>query len=264
MQNTHNQFLKQLHVLAPIPRPKWAPNSKQLVCDSTAEETHFVMPTLLPTLSESELERWRLFSPVAAPLLIKFPKGSRRAGVFCCFIVHLIRYCNWEFFLSKKEQLYRNCVRMRHLIAASLPISVVLIDSNSYIEVYVNATTGIPVSEYTRLLPIIKQTTLSGIYSACKTFKYDLTRPEFAFYCPRTIPSEKATKVTVTGTATSPSSGQPSKSQHTASLSPDRKYWKCDLDSNTYFDPLEEQKHVIWFGIPKGSYYFHILILHNS
>ena len=70
------QFLKQLLVLAPIPRPEGVPTSKQLACDSTAEETHFVMPTLLPTLSESELERWRLFSPIAAPLLIKFPKGS--------------------------------------------------------------------------------------------------------------------------------------------------------------------------------------------
>lgn len=134
-----------------------------------------------------------------------------------------------------------------HLIAESPPTSVVLIDSNSYIEVHVNATTGIPVSEYTGLLPIIKQTILSGIYSACKALTYDLTKPEFAFYCPHTIPSEKATKVTVMGTVTSPSSGQPSKSQHMASLSPDRKYWKCDLDSDTYFGPLEEQNTL--FGL---------------
>ena len=243
------QFLKQLLVLAPIPRPIWAPSSKKLSCDSTAEETHFVMPALLPTLSESELENWRLFSPIAAPLLIKFPKGSRRAGVFCCFIVHLIKHCKWNFFLDKEEQLYRNCVRM-HQVTESPPTSVVLIDSNSYIEVYVNATTGIPITKYTGLLPIIKQTILSGIYSACKTLKYDLTKPEFAFYCPHTLPSEKAMKATVTSVATT---CQPSKSQHTASLTPDRMYWKCDLDSDTYFGSLEEQKHTIWFGIPKGN-----------
>ena len=165
--------------------------------------------------------------------------------------------------LDEEEKLYRNCVRM-HGATKSPPTSVVLIDSNSYIEVHVNTTTGIPISEYTCLLPIIKQTIFSGIYSACKTLKYDLTKLEFAFYCPHTIPSEKATKVTVTGTATSPSSGQPSKSQHTASLSPDRRYWKRDLDSDTYFGPLEEQKHIIWFGIQRGSCHFCILILYNG
>ena len=244
------QFLKQLLVLAPIPRPEWVPSSKQLPCDGTAEETHFVMPTLLPTLSEDELEKWRSFSFAAAPLLIKFPKGSRRAGVFCCFIIHLIRHCNWNFFLSKEEQMYRNCIRMDS-VSKSPPTSVVLIDSNSYIEVHVNASTGIPISEYTGLLPTIKQVILSGIYSACKTLKYDLTKPEFAFYCPHTTPSGN---VMVTNTVTSPSSSQPSKSQHTANLSPDRKYWICDLDTTgTYFGLLEEQKHTIWFGKPKGT-----------
>jgi hypothetical protein len=253
-ENHLTQFLKQLLVLAPIPRPEWTPCSKQQSCDGgTADETHFVMPTLLPTLSEGELEKWHIFSPVAAPLLIKFPKGSRRAGVFCCFIIHLIKHCNWKFFLDKEERLYRNCVRM-HDVIASPPTSVVLIDSNSYIEVHVNATTGVPMSEYTCLLPTIKQTILSGIFSACRTLKYDLTKPEFAFHCPHTTPSEKATKVTMSSPVTSPSSSQPSKSQHTASLSPDRKYWNCDLDTTgTYFGPLEDQKHTIWFGRPKGT-----------
>ena len=251
-ENHFIQYLKQLLVLAPIPRPPWAPSSKQLPCISRVEETHFVMPTLLPTLSEGELENWRLLSPVAATLLIKFPKGSRRAGVFCCFIVHLIQHCKWKFFLGKDEQLYRNCVRM-HQVTESPPTSVVLIDSNSYIEVHVNATTGIPITEYAGLLPIIKQTILSGIYSACKTLKYDLTKPEFAFYCPHTLPSEKRKKATVASAVTTPLSSQLSKSKHTASLSSDRMYWKCDLDGDTYFGLLEDQKHTIWFGISKGN-----------
>ena len=248
------QYLKQLLVLAPIPRPEWAPCLKQLqqsdAGKAESDETHFVMPTLLPTLSEGDLEKWRIFSPVAAPLLIKFPKGTRRAGVFCCFIIHLIRHCNWKFLLNKEEKLYRNCVRM-HDIIDSPPMSIVLIDSNSYIEVHVNATTGIPISEYTSLLPTIKQTILSGIFSACRALKYDLTKPEFAFYCPHTIPSEKLTKVMISSTV---SSSQPTKTQHTASLTADRKYWKCDLDTaGIYFGPLEEPTHTIWFGKPKGT-----------
>ena len=243
-ENHLTKYLKQRLVFAPVPRPKWAPSAKQPSNVGKAEETHFVMPSLLPTLSESELEKWRIFSPIAAPLLIKFPHGSRCAGVFCCFIVHLIRYCKWDFYLKEKEPLYRNCVRM-HCLTKSPPSSVVHIDSNSYIEVHVNATTGIPISVYAGLLPIIKQTILSGIYSACKTLKYDLTKPEFAFYCPHTLLSEKATKTPLSS----------SQHQHTASVSSDRKYWLCDLDQYTYFGPLEEQKHTIWFGIPKGTYY---------
>ena len=131
-------------------------------------------------------------------------------------------------------------------LSVNPPSSVVLIDSNSYIEVHVNATTGIPISVYVGLLPIIKQTILSGIYSACKTLKYDLTKPEFAFYCPHTLLSKKATKTPLSS----------SQHQHTASVSSDRKYWLCDLDKHTYFGPLEEQKYAIWFGIPKGTYYF--------
>ena len=145
-------------------------------------------------------------------------------------------------------------------------ISVVLIDFNSYIEIHVNATTGIPISEYTSLLPTIKQTILSGIFSACRALKRDLTKPEFALYCSHTTPAEKATKVTISSTVTALSSSQSSKSQHTASLSHDRKYWKCDLDTaGTYFGPLEEQKHTILFGKPKGTPLFALgLTLHKS
>jgi hypothetical protein len=66
----------------------------------------------------------------------------------------------------------------------SPPISVVLIDSNSYIEVYVNTATGITVCKYEGLLPIVKQAILSGIFAACKALNYQLTKPELTFYCP--------------------------------------------------------------------------------
>lgn len=102
---------------------------------------------------------------------------------------------------------------MHDIIDSPPIISVVLIDFNSYIEVHVNATTGIPISEYTSLLPTIKQTILSGIFSACRALKYDLTKPEFAFYCPHTTPSDKATKVMISSTVTALSSSQPSRSQ---------------------------------------------------
>ena len=89
----------------------------------------------------SELEKRRMSSPIEATLLVRFPRGFRRAGVFCCFAVHLIRHCGWSIIFDSKEPLYRNCIRMRLLTRP--PISVVLIDSNSYIEVHVNTATGV-------------------------------------------------------------------------------------------------------------------------
>ena len=204
---------------------------------STPQETHYIMPTLWKTVPEADLESRRIYSPVAATLLVRFPRRFRRAGVFCCFVVHLIRYCGWDLVLETKEPLYRNCIKLRLL--TSPPLMVVLIDSNTHIEVHVNASSGIPVSEYTGLLPIVKQAILSGIFSACRALKYTQTKPHFTFYCPHT--------------QSSASPDDPRAQQHTATLTLDRKYWRCDLDPDSFFGPLED-KHKIWFGIPQGIY----------
>ena len=206
---------------------------------STPKETHYIMPTLWKTVPEADLESRRIYSPVAATLLVRFPRRFRRAGVFCCFVVHLIRYCGWDLLLETKEPLYRNCIELH--LQTSPPLTVVLIDSNTHIEVHVNASSGIPVSEYTGLLPIIKQAILSGIFSACRALKYTQTKPHLTFYCPHTQPSSLA------------DDAPKSKVQHTATLTPNRKYWSCDLDPKTYFGPLENH-HKIWFGIPQGIY----------
>ena len=231
------KYLKQLLVFAPIPKPDTTPIGSSEP-SSGEEETHFVVPALLQTLKEGELEKRRVSSPVAATLLVRFPRGSRRAGVFCCFAVHLIRHYGWSLIFDSKEPLYRNCIRMRLL--TSPPISVMLIDSNSYIEVHVNTATGIAVSEYEGLLPIIKQAILSGIFSACKALNYQQTKPELTFYCPHTQSSTQTDEL-------------PKPKQHTVTLTRDRKYWRCDLYPDAYFGPLKEP-HTIWFGIPQGMH----------
>ena len=244
------EFLKQRLVLAPIPMPKLTADSKELLSTSSYQqtsstgeekETHFVMPTLLRTLTNAELESHRFSSPVAATLLVRFPRGHQCSGVFCCFIVHLIRHCGWDLLLETKEPLYRNCIKMRLL--TSPPTSVVLINSDLYIEVHVNTTTGIPISDYADLLPVIKQAILSGTFAACRVLNYKQTKPHLTFYCPHIRPSMGATP-----TAKVPKD----KEQHTATLTPDRKYWCCDLDPDTYFGLLEQQ-HTIWFGMSQGT-----------
>ena len=244
------KFLQQRLVLAPIPKPESSSSEQVQEAASTTsdqpssstpakKELHYVMPALWRTLSEVELDSRRVSSPMAATLLVRFPRGFRRAGVFCCFTVHLIRYCGWDLLLETDQQLYRNCIKLRLL--GSPPVTVVLIDSNSYIEVHVNTTTSIPIAEYAHLLPCIKNSILSGIFAACKALNYKQTKPHLTFYCPHTLPSAS--------TDNSPKS----KVQHTATLSRDRKYWRCDLDPDAYFGPVENQ-HAIWFGLPQGNY----------
>ena len=248
------KFLQQRLVLAPIPKPGSSSTSKQeqqpvsttshQLSSSTPakEEPHYVMPALWRTLPEAELDSRRVSSPVAATLLVRFPQGFRRAGVFCCFTVHLIRYCGWDLLLETDQLLYRNYIKLRLL--SSPPATVVLIDSSAYIEVHVNTTTTIPVGEYAGLLPIIKETILSGIFAACRALNYKQTKPHLTFYCPHTLPSAS--------TEDSPKS----KVQHTATLTLDRKYWRCDLDPDAYFGPLDNQ-HTIWFGLPQGTYLYY-------
>ena len=277
------KYLKGLLVLAPISMPELPPSSpaapstettgKQVATETAGKEApmeaaskeattaavgegapasksskakeRFIMPALLRTLAEAELQRHRLSSPVAATLLVRFPRGCRRAGVFCCFVVHLVRHCGWDLILDTEQQLFRNFIKMRLL--TSPPLSVVLIDSNTYIEVRVNAATGIPVSEYAGLLPVIKNAILSGISAACRALTYKQTKPQLTFYCPHTLPSIEAAR------SSGEVDGVESKSQHTATLTPDRKYWRCDLDPDNYFGMLEDQ-HTIWFGLPQGMY----------
>ena len=225
------KLLIKLLVLAPIPTPVWV---NQDSTRQSSKEEYYVMPALMLTLSESELEKHRVMSPIASTLLVQFPHGSRRAGVFCCFVVHLIRHCGWELLLDAKEPLYRNCIKLRLL--TSPPCLVTVIDSNAYIEIHADTISQVPTSEYAGLLPIIKQSILSGICAACSALNYKKTKPQLTFFCPHS-------------TVSSGSKSQCVK-QHTATLTPDRKYWCCDLLPKC-FGTLESF-HLIWFGIPNG------------
>ena len=225
------KLLIKLLVLAPIPTPIWVNQEHRT---STEEMLYYVMPSLMLTLGEAEIKKRRVPSPIAATLLVRFPHGSRRAGVFCCFVVHLIRYCGWELLLDAKEPLYRNCIKFRLL--TSPPCLVTVIDSNSYIEIHTDASSQIPTNEYAGLLPVIKQSILSGICAACSALNYKKTKPQLTFFCPHSVTSESLPQVV---------------KQHTATLTLDRKYWCCDILPNLV--GKLESSHLIWFGIPKGN-----------
>ena len=233
------EILKKLLVFAPVPNPAITHQDDSTPSTSNKEkETHFVMPAALESLLEAALAQYRESSSEIAALLVRFPKGSRRAGVFCCFVVHLIKHFGWSHILDDTELLYRNCFKIH--LPTDPPCSVTLIDSNSMIEVYVKLAAGAVPSECSALLNVIKNAILSGIDAACIALNYKQTKPEFTFYCPHTSPSPQSSR------ADQPKELKP----HTATLNDKKTFLTCDLvHDNSY--PLQAG-HLIWFGHTKG------------
>ena len=143
------------------------------------------MPALLDMLPHSKLEKHRVLSSAAAPLLIRFPEGWPRAGVFCCLVIHLMNVCGWKVTHASGKVILvaRNCIKFR------LPKStcyVTLIDAFSHIEVHVKA----PVNVCERVCPMIQESVISGIKAACSRLHYNNDVPHLAVFCPHTTDDE--------------------------------------------------------------------------
>ena len=139
----------------------------------------YFLPALLDIFSQKELEKHRVFSSTAAPLLFRFSHGCRRAGVFCCLIVYLMKECKWSI-LSESGDLMlvaRNCITF------SLPSSscfVTLIDAFYYIEAHITRSTP---SVCVKACPTIRKEVLAGITAACKELSYTIDHPHLAVFC---------------------------------------------------------------------------------
>ena len=226
------KLLSSLLILAEIPPPDWVHESFK------TSQKYFVMLSLLSTLSEAELEKYRFSSPAASTLLVRFPSRSRRAGVFCCFVIHLIKHGGWKLMIDSNftEPIFRNCAKLKLL--TSPPCTITVIDSNLCIEIHVDITASVPRCVYAGHFPVIRQAILNGVRAACITLNYKATKPELAIYCPHTshCSDEHAAPV----------------KKHTATLTPDRKYWCCDLKEDvSQLSGALDGRHSIWF---EGTY----------
>ena len=222
------KLLSSLLILAEIPPPDWVHESFK------TSQKYFVMLSLLSTLSEAELEKYRYSSPAASTLLVRFPSRSRRAGVFCCFVIHLIKHGGWKLMIDTNftEPIYRNCAKLKLL--TSPPCTITVIDSNSCIEVRVDIAASISRTKYAGHFPVIRQAILNGVRAACITLNYKTTKPELAIYCPHTshCSDERAAPV----------------KQHTATVTRDKKHWHCDLKDNVReVSGALDDRHSIWF-----------------
>ena len=189
--------------------------------DFTSNSIQYYMPSLLDMLSLTELDSHRNHSSVACPILIRFPNGWPRAGVFCCLQVYLIQLLHWTHVLSKGKPklIAQNCVM---LSPPNSTCRVTLVDSFSYFEIHVEAKSGV----CQEMCPKILSQVLSGINASCRTLHYNNDQPHLAFFCPCVLTHQSARNL------------------HAAKLFEKEASLRCTIDETVIFDI--DSVHSIW------------------
>ncbi|XP_064392770.1 uncharacterized protein LOC135340370 isoform X3 [Halichondria panicea] len=152
--------------------------------DFTSRTAQYFMPSLLDMLPQDKLMEYRVVSVLASPLLIRFPNGWPRAGVFCCLQVYLIHQLGWKLLLFRgnPKLIAQNCVM---LSPPGSSCRVTLIDSFSIVEVHVNGGKDV----CSAMCPIICNQIETGIRASCRTLRYSEDQLQLAFFCPCTLSS---------------------------------------------------------------------------
>ena len=153
----------------------------QLVLEPLNAEEYF-MPALLDVLSHEELEKHRVFSSPVSPLLFCFACGCRRAGIFCCLVVHLMKKSKWSIWHANGRlisAIARNCITFRLSKPSCL---VTLIDAFYVLEVHIAANTKASVCQ--DVCPTIRKEILAGIEAASVALHYSEDHPELGVFCP--------------------------------------------------------------------------------
>ena len=213
--------------------------------DFSLRDTQYYMPSLLDMLPSSDLEKHRIFSAAAAPMLIRFPNGWPRSGVFCCLQVDLIQNRKWQVVHKdgKPKLIAQNCVMLSPPKRACV---VTLIDSFSYLEVHIDAEPSV----CSRVCPQIRICILLGIEASCWALRYEGDLPDIAFFCPHD--DSLSTDLSLDGAAVASSSPP----RHAAPVLREDCSLQCTVDEGKF--PQLETKHLIWLQdipSPEGKYY---------
>ena len=149
----------------------------------------FFVPSLLRMLSAKEVSARRLpFDCLVAPLVLHFPDGPPRRGIFCALISFLTSPenhfpCPWKLKMPDRsvtpDCLYRNCIQFM-IPDADTPCSVTVVDTLLQFEVHVNISEQ-PESDF---CSTIKRAIYAGLQKANLTLGYTNSTPSFAFLCP--------------------------------------------------------------------------------
>ena len=219
---------------------------QELLIIAPLTKSDYFMPSLLQMIPPEELDKNHVSSPAASPLLIHFPHGWPRNGIFCCLVVYLINHCQWQIVLPGKGSpilTARNCVKFR---LPNHPCTVTLIDSFAHFEIYVKSSFFCEIC--TKVCPSIRNSIFDGIDAASHTLRYNNAKPSPAFLCHH---SDSDNGQTSSNTTTPP--------PHAATITNDHEYWLCTMDADvsgklTEMEKVWLQPEVALAGNDHGSF----------
>ena len=161
---------------------------KQFIFADFTNGKYFV-PCLLRMLSKEDLTKKRILGDsLVAPLVLHFPDGPARRGIFCALISFLTSPENhfpgpWKLKMSARSItpscLHRNCIQFM-ITQFKMPCSVTLIDSYLQFELHL-FTTEPPAPSVSAT---IKEALSVGLRKANITLGYTNSTPSFALLCP--------------------------------------------------------------------------------
>ena len=150
----------------------------------------YFVPCLLRMLCNEEVSKYRLTAAaVVFPLVLHFPDGPPRRGIFCSLLCFLTSPENhhpnpWKLKMPARSLtptcLHRNCIQFT-IPGLKTPCTVTLIDTLLQFEVHVYVTSN---EAAAKVCPAIKGAITDGLRKANVTLGYMNSTPSFAFLCP--------------------------------------------------------------------------------
>ena len=145
----------------------------------------YLMPCLLPVVEALAPS----VPPLASipPLLLYFPNGGVRLGVFCAFLSYLLTEAKWELFgkSGNPVRIFRNSASFK--LPGEIPCRVIISDSmSSYLKVAVHISSQISPDKTSVVCPDILCTVRRGLEVVADKMHYSDEDMEshVAFFCP--------------------------------------------------------------------------------
>ncbi len=163
---------------------------KRLLIFASLSSNELFVPALLSMLEDEKVDTFRVsYDAPIAPMVIKFPDGGPRRGIFCALICFLSSTDNtfpapWTILVDKFKTpvcLYRNCIQFE---VPRCPGIVTLIDTFSHFEVHIHISPEAPIEVCPNVCRRVYQALFKGLRKATLNLRYSNSVPSPALLCP--------------------------------------------------------------------------------
>ena len=132
------------------------------------DEEKYLMPCLLTTTTTSVTQSTK------PSMLLHFPQGLARFGIYCCTVCKLVSSCKWKLYL--KNGIYRNCFQF------TLPDCGGIVTINDSFGSFFQVVVDIP-PKLSRKCADIRNTLVRVINEVTEELRYTPDQPVLAFLC---------------------------------------------------------------------------------